>query len=318
MIEDGHSFKKISLDLKISTDELKEIVNKNSFALKKEKFIKTTDKIIGMEDYVCKLYVEGVSVKQLGLKFSIDKRRVLAWAEERNILRDKSEIGRFRKLDEHVFDVIDTREKAYWLGYLYAHSYNSGIKLNISEGAKDIDHLEKLSKFLKTDSIITSIKSEVNDYYILSINSKYLCAQLSKLGCTKQKGTIKTYPEWLNAEYDNTFILGMYDGSGSIGFKEKQREWKLSITSTKEICDEVNNKIATNTERVMGCKKMTVSNKPNSFELACGGNAQIKDILTWLYKDSTDDIRLSRKFNKYLQLLDQQNSRKATNLHYYD
>ena len=55
------------------------------------------------------------------------------------------------RVDETVFNTIDTEEKAYWLGFMFADGFvlsaDNTIGLDLAE--KDFHHLEKYKKFLK-------------------------------------------------------------------------------------------------------------------------------------------------------------------------
>ena len=55
-------------------------------------------------------------------------------------------------IDETVFDVIDTEEKAYWLGFMYADGciYSKEYRMELSLQGSDVEHLQKFSKFLKS------------------------------------------------------------------------------------------------------------------------------------------------------------------------
>ena len=54
------------------------------------------------------------------------------------------------KFDNTVFDTIDTEEKAYWLGFMYADGYvqNNGNSVELSLKGSDVEHLEKFRVFL--------------------------------------------------------------------------------------------------------------------------------------------------------------------------
>ena len=64
------------------------------------------------------------------------------------------------RLNENVFDVIDTEEKAYWLGFMYADGNISseGHRLEMNLGIKDVDHMEKFRKFLNLETEIKIAK----------------------------------------------------------------------------------------------------------------------------------------------------------------
>jgi hypothetical protein len=65
--------------------------------------------------------------------------------------------------NRHIFDVIDTPEKAYWLGFIIADGYLNDNKnmLRIKLGNKDKCHLEKFIKFLDGD--LSMLKSEIHN-----------------------------------------------------------------------------------------------------------------------------------------------------------
>ena len=56
-------------------------------------------------------------------------------------------------VNEHIFDEIDTEEKAYWLGFLYADGcvVNAKPRIELSLSDKDTEHLNKYIKFLDFD-----------------------------------------------------------------------------------------------------------------------------------------------------------------------
>ena len=53
-------------------------------------------------------------------------------------------------LKEDIFDNIDTEEKAYWLGFLYADGNvaNNASRIRLSLAENDLEILEKFSIFI--------------------------------------------------------------------------------------------------------------------------------------------------------------------------
>jgi len=118
MVANGFAAKRIASLLGISEVEVKRIINENHYSLVKEEF---TDYKIGK---IIDLYQQGVSAKSLGIKYSIDKRRVQKWADQQGTLRDRATSHRFTEFNQNIFDEINSAEKAYWLGFFYADAYN--------------------------------------------------------------------------------------------------------------------------------------------------------------------------------------------------
>ena len=93
--------------------------------------------------------IEQRSLTKLSKKFGI-QRQTLA----RHLKAEGIEVTNYQssiKVDQYIFDVIDTEEKAYWLGFLFADGNisSSEDKLEINLSATDVDHLEKFRTFLK-------------------------------------------------------------------------------------------------------------------------------------------------------------------------
>lgn len=321
LVEQGFSAQKIATKLNLSRESTNSIILKNNFKLKNEVF--SEDKI----DYIVQLYKEGVSAKKLGFKFKIDKRRVQKWAKENDCLRSLNDSRRTTFFNQEYFDNIDTKEKAYWLGFLYADGYNNKNTSTVSVALKgeDIAHLEKFAIELKlpidkikkyTSSTVSNGIKKKYTACSLRLYSKYLCDVLTNKGCPQAKSFIIKYPDWLDDRFNNHFIRGIFDGDGCLTFRQKQREWKFSITGTKECCNKINeilNKILN-----LNCGLYYISKtNNNTYDLMTSGNEKIKKILDWLYEGSDESCRLDRKYDKYLQLCIQQDNRQIGREKYF-
>lgn len=321
LVEQGFSVQKIATKLNLSRELVNSIILKNNFKLKNEIF--SEDKI----DYIVQLYKEGVSAKKLGFKFKIDKRRVQKWAKEKGCLRNSNDSRRITFFNQEYFDDIDTKEKAYWLGFLYADGYNSKKTNTITLTLKgeDITHLKKLAIELKlpmdkikkrTSSIVTNGIKKKYSVCSLRLYSKYLCNILTNKGCPQAKSFIIKYPDWLDEKLNKHFIRGIFDGDGCLTFRKKQKEWKWSITGTKECCDKINEILNKTLGINCGIYYISQTNN-NTYDLMTSGNEKIKKILDWLYEDSDKHCRLDRKHDKYLQLCVQQDNRQIGREKYF-
>lgn len=317
MIEDGFSNKRITIILQLSEKDLKKIIIENNWKITNEIF--NEEKI----DYICDLYKQGVSAKSLGIKFSIDKRRIQKWVQAKGDLRDKNSSHRFTKFNQNIFDNIDTAEKAYWLGFFYADAYNGKTTntFSVTLQQKDYHHLMKLGKFVEYEDInIKSYDSMIaNKKYptcCLRLYSKYLCNKMSELGCPQNKSFIIKYPNWLNIDLNNHFIRGMFDGDGCLTFREKQKEWKWSLVTTKECAETIQQIFLKNLNLIVNYHCISKTDN-NTYELETSGNEKISKIMNWLNLNSNNTICLDRKFIKYQELINQQNNRKIGRENYF-
>lgn len=67
----------------------------------------------------------------------------------------------------------------------------------------------------------------------IDINSKEICNDLSNIGIVSKKSLILQPPK-IPKELDLPFILGLFDGDGSI-YRDQKNNFFISITGTKEI-----------------------------------------------------------------------------------
>ena len=131
--------------------------------------------------------------------------------------------------------MIDTEEKAYWLGFMYADGYigatEYSVGLNIS--LKDINHLKKYNNALnykkglnisETHLFGSSEKTNKNGetLYMVSttIRDKQLWEGLNSKGCIPNKSLILTFPDesiFCDKKLINDLIRGYVDGDGTLG-----------------------------------------------------------------------------------------------------
>lgn len=126
-----------------------------------------------------------------------------------NLKRLNIPIVRYPKIiqfNEHIFDEIDTEEKAYWLGFLsadgYIYSRYYGVGLSLAK--KDAEHVRKFAKFLgcpenvkykKSDNTHnrSCVKKKIAEFYRCDIANKHLHETLRKYGFTPTKSKDCTF-----------------------------------------------------------------------------------------------------------------------------
>lgn len=136
------------------------------------------------------------------------------------------------KFNEHIFDSIDTEEKAYWLGFIYADGYISSDPLDIDKKDRyvfeislkgdDYYHLEKFNKFMEhiKDNVKIS-NSKCNNKLFKRcrwmVSNKHLWETLNNYGCTPRKSLILQFPDesiFKDKSLIRHFIRGYFDGDG--------------------------------------------------------------------------------------------------------
>lgn len=209
-------------------------------------------------------------------------------------LTGKRKHNHFRKypIDQYFFDKIDTEEKAYFLGFLYADGCNHKNSTKVSMWLKETDReiLEKFRKILQPSKPLTYGKKKIgSNQYGIQISNRRISESLTNLGCVPNKTFILKFPtkSQVPSEYLRHFLRGFFDGDGWIGKKE------ISITSTNDFCKEL--------QRILLDKfnlKSRKRRKNKVTELCLSVNSS-KVFLNWIYNDCS--VYLERKYQKYLK-----------------
>jgi hypothetical protein len=238
-------------------------------------------------------------------KLGRDERSIRGYLNKLGyVAKSQSELQRKYPIQEDFFDVIDTEEKAYVLGLLYADGYNNTIKNNVCISLKedDVEILKRISEIIQPTKPLfyldmsadnRGMKNTKNQYR-LTINNKHISQKLVELGCGKAKTEILTFPNIQQVpEYLlHHFIRGYFDGDGSVS---NGKSFKIDIISTPEFLLDLQcilkDNININVTKLNYSRKY--SKEVNIATLNIGGRLQCIRFKEWLYKDAT--IYLKRK-----------------------
>lgn len=246
---------------------------------------------------ICNDYTSGLTQVQIADKHQTSQTQVYRILKKHSIpIRQNGLAQRKYSLDEHYFDEIDTPEKAYILGLLYADGTfqpkNKSVFLALA--TYDIDILEKINRLLKSDKPIKNYQYKDGMYSRLDICGTHISSQIEKKGVVHRKTHNLSYPAWLPSELSRHFIRGYFDGDGSVYHNQAYTEIGIAIIGTNDLTKTIQN-ILFKELQIRGHLKAH-KNQSNSI-LEIGGNKQVIAFLDWLYKDAT--IYLDRKFYTY-------------------
>ena len=251
--------------------------------------------------YIINKYLnENYTLKQLGKEFNC------SYSTIRNLLNKHKIKSRGNKQgyprDEFYFNKIDTEEKAYWLGFLYAdgcvHSNNYEISVNIT----DKEHIEKFKAAIKAfNHNITEIQDKrfqnAKTLYQFSIRDKQLHQDLIKWGCIPQKSLLINKIPNIPRDYVSHFLRGYFDGDGSLHYLRGTNNYRISFVGTKDFLNDIQKELQTNVSL-----QSNIAGK--AYVLQIAGRRQIERILNYLYNNSKENNRLNIKYQKYLDCLD--------------
>lgn len=284
---------------------------------------KSNGKIIFSEeemDDIKKSYLNGESSVSIGKRYGVTHKLILRRLKSIGINADKNLSIRTYHLDEKYFDKIDTPNKAYILGFLYADGHNGISKGTISMSLEENDFqiLEDIRKELKSDKPLEYLDySNKHDFgysyknqYRLLIFSTHMCKSLEKIGMVSNKSLVLTFPN-IEENLFSHFIRGYFDGDGSIYRYTKANggyQHNLTITSTNSFCQTLSDIIYQHTGAHVGIYDASCHNGITKVATVSGKN-MVKKFMDWIYQDA--ELYLQRKHDRYLDYFYTDNSLSA-------
>ena len=261
-----------------------------------------------IESKIVSGYTNGLSMAKIGEKYNIPRHKVSKILQDYNVKRNYISIRKYT-LDENYFETIDTPNKAYILGLLFADGSNNPSKMTVSISLQeeDVQLLEKIRSELKSTKPLEYLNySNKHDFgysyknqYRLLFFSSHLCKSLSEIGMIKNKSLTLEFPEIDRSLYSH-FIRGYFDGDGSFCHRMSKHGLRdlITFTSTENFCKSLQ-KILISEIKIPGGNVYDAScHNGITKVLSLSGRLQTKSILDWMYHDA--DLYLERKYQKYI------------------
>lgn len=288
----GISASKIAKSYNTSVDTVSKWVKRAGIeVVNKQNIIKVSDY------FAIKDYKNGMSLTQISKKYGIGRRNLSKRLQERGIeiVNRQNERG----TNHNIFEIIDSEEKAYWLGFLYADgciSKNQNI-IQIALKRADKTHLEKFREFIgNTNNKITYSKNTKS--YRFCFNSKKIKQDLIKLGCIPAKSLTLKFPTEKQIPKDliRHFIRGYFDGDGVLSFSKGKIKGTIypstGCIGTKDVLLGVMNSVGI-------IKNMRKCNKEGSDDCLIFGYAKEDSIIFLEYMYDNCKIYLERRYKRF-------------------
>ncbi|OXB94693.1 LAGLIDADG family homing endonuclease [Parageobacillus galactosidasius] len=260
------------------------------------------------KEQIIELYYKNVSFEDIHKMLGVSMRSVSRVLKEAGI---NTRLKNRYTLNHDYFEEIDTEEKAYWLGFLYADGFVGNEKYNnivLSLKQSDIGHIEKFAKAISYTGDIRITKrgnsfKPTSKQAIINFSSKKMASDLRHWGLFPGKSTkMKKFPS-INKELIRHFIRGYFDGDGSISCyrnitRKKGKTYiyqkpNISIIGTESFIKEMATYLPHET-------RFIESHSENMIYLLATGKKPVYTIMSYLYNNAT--IYLERKFNKWLEI----------------
>lgn len=246
------------------------------------------DEVMSMYD----MYLNGSNVEEISVSYGCNrvsiynlfKKYDLDLAEDRH---------RIYSVDDTYFDNIDTPNKAYILGFLWADGHNNTqkgiVEMRLQERDKHI--LYDISQEMKNERPLYYVAEKRPNHqgtYRIYITSRQISDALLQYGMPSNKTYILEWPINLSDDLIPHFLRGFTDGDGSVGISFV--EWVGTKMMMKKIQEILFAKLG------VPC---TIYDTKNDIikTIKISRKQYVRRILDWIYRDA--DLKLDRKFLKY-------------------
>lgn len=247
-----------------------------------------------IEEKVVIGYQEGKGTMELSKEFNIHRATVQKILQRNNVeLRKRTPENKY---NIHFFDNF-SKESCYWAGFIAADGNvrSDRNSLNIHLAIKDLSHLQKFAKVINFTGNIEQSQKDCR----ISVSGKWFIESLEKnFNIVPRKTKILEFPQQIPEEFLPDYIRGYFDGDGCISQVNDYLHISFTSGSTTFLNEIINyffNKgILINNEN----GKPKIYESSNAINYFCQNAFEILKIL---YENSHEDIRLARKYNKYIE-----------------
>ena len=242
------------------------------------------------------LYNDGLSTKSIAEQLNVSAESIRRVLKREGVERRHS----LYSVNEHYFDVIDSQDKAYFMGLLYADGYNDPTKnlIVITLHDRDKHILESFNQCVQNTRPLRFInKSAQNpnwsDCYELIIVNHHMSSMLEKYGVVKAKSMILQFPDWIDRKLLPHFLRGYMDGDGHIA--KAQYKYNAEFVGTEMFC----NRVVQLMEEEIGISAYVYKPNPEKTTTIVKfcNKANSVTFLDYIYKDA--NLYLKRKFDIY-------------------
>lgn len=212
------------------------------------------------------------------------------------------------------FNVIDTEEKAYWLGFMFADGYISYSEKNMKKGQvatayctgiklqwSDRDHLKKFNKSIngnykvfKEISRPDGFRKKTTEAAKILVYSQQMYNDLNKYFDRDKTYTAK-FPD-IPDNLMRHFIRGYFDGDGCLSLLDEKIYVKF-LGASEEFHEGLKKVLEKNNFMFISSSQIN-SYGTTMYYISINRNEEKIKFLNWIYQDC--NIYLDRKYEKYL------------------
>lgn len=245
---------------------------------------------IEIQNLIISLYKQSKKIKDIAKDCNVSVSTIDRVLNKENIER-KRETGPKNEqkinFNENYFSKIDSEQKAYWLGFIFADGSvqlrNGSYIFSLNLAKKDGHHIELFNRHIESSHIVKERKVCKS----LRITRKKFVKDLIRLGCVPNKTFNLKWPS-INKKFYRDFVRGFIDGDGCWGLNKGFIYFSI-------LCADKNFILSLISHIENKCNiKLKLKKRPdeNVYRFLCYGN-KCEYIYKYLYYD--DCLCLKRK-----------------------
>lgn len=248
---------------------------------------------------ICRRYINGETSIELGSAYGVCDKSITNILKQNNIgIREAKRRSKVKNHD--YFEVIDSIDKAYFLGWMITdgsvvehktrHNRAKNISLEIQK--KDVHILCMFAKVLGAEDDIVRFSRTRNTCYMRFASNK-MANDLEKYGVVPRK-TYTAYLPLIREDLMPHMIRGIFDGNGTVTVDKGHYGYlRFAFYGTKKICGDINEYL----HNTIGLNLNKVS-KSTCYHVWWGGVVPPKKFSEFIYANC-GEYYLKRKRKKF-------------------
>lgn len=228
------------------------------------------------------------------------------YAKEYNIRENLFTRNKTNYVNKDYFKIIDSSEKAYFLGFIMADGNmykrkNGRLSFTLKVKSTDCDIVYRLANAIEFDVSKVKTRERYRKETLtigteIKVHNQEFCDNLVNLGVVPRKGGAEKLSDKIPREFIKDFIRGFWDGDGSV-LKYKYAPQTVSLCSMSyQILQDISDFIYSETNYRFAIKKQT----HNLYYVKVSKANVVYKILSLLYYPNC--VALDRKYEKAIEI----------------
>ena len=244
-------------------------------------------------------YNAGETLLEIANAYGTYPQTVHKHIQDKVTMRHYAETSQIHDIEHpDYFEVIDSPEKAYWLGIWFGTGFIATTPLSrectLIAGVnqrKTIDRFKSVIGYTRPIQIVKKRKSEVAR---LRIHNKQFAKSLEMQGLIPEKQDDLKFPKHLDSAFYSPFLLGYIEGKGSCYIHTQQVKGKtyyqlwLYVFGTNDFLTTVKEVLKSEAHAEANIKEVKKRGKDGGirYEIRISRFSEVEKTIEWLYQNA--------------------------------